>query len=169
MPFYYAPISKHVKFIYVSLLNCAPCAPSRLTIIDSRLRALPTINTCLTRLHAYAPYPSVIRASRVCIFTRHYRHQQAPYALLSCVVLLQLKGKVCFECALQLTIHPRLSSLLVYHIKVFCMLFFFSFKLLVTPLFIQLFCNNIQVSLKYEGADLMKTVQLFEFHFFPTV
>ena len=39
---------------------------------------------------------------------------------------------------------------------------------MLTPLFIQLFCNNIYVSLKNEGTDLMKTVQLFYFHFIPT-
>ena len=71
-------------------------------------------------------------------------------------------------CALQLTIHhPSLSALLSYYIRLFCMLFFFCFKPLVTPLFIQLFCNNIYVSSNKEGADLIKTVQLFEFHFIP--
>ena len=33
------------------------------------------------------------------------------------------------------------------------------------PLFIQLFCNNIYLSLKIKEADLMKTVQLFYFYF----
>ena len=37
---------------------------------------------------------------------------------------------------------------------------FFYFKSLVKPLFIQLFCNNIKVSSKNKGEDLMKTVQL---------
>ena len=39
----------------MSLLNCAPCAPSH-------LRALPIIDTRRTRLRAYALYPSLIRA-----------------------------------------------------------------------------------------------------------
>ena len=38
---------------------------------------------------------------------------------------------------------------------------------MVTPLFIQLFYNNIYVSSKNEEADLMKTVQLLDFHFIP--
>ena len=46
---------------------------------------------------------------------------------------------------------------------------FFYFKPMVTPLFIQLFCNNMYVSSKNEGVDLTKTVQLFYFHFIPTV
>ena len=43
-------------------------------------------------------------------------HDLMPYAPLSCLVLLQLKGKVYFVCALQLTIHPRLSSL--FHVTI---------------------------------------------------
>ena len=34
---------------------------------------------------------------------------------------------------------------------------------------ILLFYNNIYVNSKNKGADLMKTVQLFYFHFIPTV
>ena len=36
-----------------------------------------------------------------------------------------------------------------------------------TLLFTQLFCNNIHVRSKNEGVDIMKTVQLFDFHFIP--
>ena len=78
----------------MSLLNCAPCAPSR-------LRALPIINT---RLRANEP------ARLRCL------HALRAFAL-SCVVLLQWKGKVCFVYSLQLTIHH--SFLLFYHVKLF--------------------------------------------------
>ena len=84
----------------------------------------------------------------------------APYAptpVLFCV-LLQLKGKVRFVYSLQLTIH--LFFLIFYHISCLHAFFsFFYFKPLVTPLFIQLFCNIIQVSSKNEGEDLMKMAQ----------
>ena len=43
-------------------------------------------------------------------------HDLMPYAPLSCLVLLQLKGKVYFVCAFQLTIHARLSSL--FHVTI---------------------------------------------------
>ena len=72
-----------------SLLNCAPWTPSRLRvlpIIDTHLRALPIINTSLTSLG------SSIDALRAFV--------------LSCFMLLQLKGKVRFMSSLQLTIHP---------------------------------------------------------------
>ena len=109
------------------------------------------------KLRACAPYSLLIRT---CASTRFNPHQQAPYVfVLSCVVLLQLKGKVCFVCSLQLIIH--LSFLLFYHIKLSaCFFSFFYFKPLVTPLFIELFWNKIQVSWKNGGDGLMKTVQL---------
>ena len=47
-----------LKYVWTSLLNCAPCT-------HSRLRTLPIIDARLTPLHAYAPYPSLIRALRV--------------------------------------------------------------------------------------------------------
>ena len=54
---------------------------------------------------------------------------------------------------------PLVTFILPYK-AVFMLLFFFYFKPLVTPLFIQLFCNIIYVSSKNEEEDLMKTVQL---------
>ena len=51
----------------------------------------------LTCLRVYAPLPSSIGALRA--------------FFLSCVVLLELRDKVCFVCVLQLAIHPLLSSL----------------------------------------------------------
>ena len=104
----------------MSLLNYAPSCQRALPIIDTRLpayalRTLPIINMRLTLLRVYAPLSSSIGALRVFV--------------LSCLVLLQLEGKVCFVCVLQLTIHPlSLSSLLykarLFYIKLFCMLFF---------------------------------------------
>ena len=89
--------------------------------------------------------------------------------VLSCVALLQLKCKICFVCAFQLTIQPRLFPL--FHFATwnsFAWFFsFFCFKPLDTLLFTQLFCNNIYVRSKNEGVDIMKTVQLFDFHFIP--
>ena len=72
----------------MSLLNCTPCAPSQ-------LRAISIIDTCLTRLHVHALLPSSIGALR-------------PF-VLTCVVLLLLKGMICFVCALKLTIHTLAS------------------------------------------------------------
>ena len=72
-----------------SLLNCAPWTPSRLRvlpIIDTHLRALPIINTSLTSLG------SSIDALRAFV--------------LSCFMLLQLKGKVRFMSSL---IYPSIS------------------------------------------------------------
>ena len=84
-----------------------------------------------------------------------------------CLVLCCYSWKVSFVCVLQLITHPLpISPCLLYHKKLFYMLFFFCLKLLVT-LFMQLFCNNIYVSTKNEGADLLKTVQFFDFHFIP--
>ena len=108
-----------------------------LPIMDThliRLRALPIINTRPTRLRVYVPLTSSIGALRAFV--------------LCCFVLLQLKVKVCFVCTLQLTIHPPFSLLsLFFHIKLFYILFsFFCFKPSVTPLFKQLFCNNIYVA-----------------------
>ena len=73
-------------------------------------------------------------------------------------------------CALIKNLPLSLSPLLFYHVKLICMFFFLSFVCflsLVTPLFIELFWNNIYVSSKNEGADLMKTLQLFDFHCIP--
>ena len=64
-----------------SLLNCL-----------TRLAHHYTRRTCL---HVYAPLTSSIDAFRAFV--------------LSCLVLLELKGKVCFVCVLQLAIHPLLS------------------------------------------------------------
>ena len=62
--------------------------------------------------------------------------------------------------------HPVSLLYFFYHMKLFCMIFFsFCFKESVTPLFMQLFCNKINLSSKNEGADIIKTVQLFNFHF----
>ena len=121
----------------------APYAPAR-------LRTLLIINTRLTRLRASVPYTSLIRALTL---------------INAC-----LKGKVCFVFALQITIHSPSLFPLFYFTILGCLQFFFSFiyfKPLVTPLFIQLFCNYIYVSLKNEEEDLMKTVQLFYNHFIP--
>ena len=59
------------------------------TKVPTHLRALPIINTRLMRPGAL---PSSIGA--ICAFN----------LALCCVALM--KGKVCFACALQLTIHP---------------------------------------------------------------
>lgn len=71
-----------------SLLNCAPCAPSH-------IRAISVIDTRFTRLHVHVLLPSSIAALR-------------PF-VLTCVVLLLLKGMICFVCTLKLTIHPLVS------------------------------------------------------------
>ena len=62
---------------YLSLANCAPC-------MRLGFRALPMIDTRLTWLHAYQPYPSLICALAP---RRFYPHQYAPYVPLSCFVL----------------------------------------------------------------------------------
>ena len=108
-----------------SLLNCAP----------SRLRTLPIIDTPLTRLlhHLYAPL--LLSISTLIPF------------FLCRVVLFQLKDEVPMFCVCASINHSppvSLFSLLFYRIKLFYMFFSsFYFKPLVTPLFIQLFCNNI--------------------------
>ena len=56
----------------------------------------------------YTPSPSLTCTLRVCTSTRPYSKIALLAFFLSFVVLLQLKGKVCFLCAFQLTIHPRL-------------------------------------------------------------
>ena len=121
--------------------------------MHTKLNELANASTCITH-HEYAPYgPACIRD--LLIINTHLRRLRA-YTLLPlsvgvlrafvlpCVELLQLKDKVRFVCALQWTIHPLShSSLLFYHIKLFYMLFYFSYlKVLVTRLFIQLFCNS---------------------------
>lgn len=61
------------------------------------IRALHTLSIAkihLTCLYVYTPLPS----SKIAL----------PAFFLSFVVLLQLKGKLCFLCAFQLTTHPRL-------------------------------------------------------------
>ena len=60
-----------------------------------------------------------------------------------------------------------LSSLLSLKAVLHAFFPFFSFKPLVTPLILQLFCNNIYINSKNEGVEPMKTVQLFDFHFIP--
>ena len=55
-------------------------------------------NKLSAKLRAYAPYPSLIRA---------YAILPSSIGALPAFVLLQLRGKVCFVCALQLIIHPR--------------------------------------------------------------
>ena len=93
---------------------------------SAKLRALHTLAPMRLIHHWYlstglrvcAPYPSLICVSRACAFTCICPHQN--------VVLLQLKSKVCFMCAFQLTIHHiSVSSVLFYHIKLFCMFFYF--------------------------------------------
>ena len=93
---------------------------------SAKLRALHTLAPMRlichwylsTDLRACAPYLSLICVSRACAFTCICPHQN--------VVLLQLKSKVCFMCAFQLTIHHIcVSSVLFYHIKLFCMFFYF--------------------------------------------
>ena len=122
----------------MSLLNCALYAPSRLC-------ALPIISTRLTRLRAYAPYQLLIRALRAFV--------------LSCIVLLQLKGKVSFVCSLQLIIH--LFFLLLYHIKLFaCFFSFFIFKPLVKKIIYTIILQHHISKLEEREEDLMKTVQL---------
>ena len=117
---------------------------------------------------SYVPYPSLLRALRASAPTRRYPHQLVPDSCLSCAVLLQLKGKVFFVCTPVIHSPPFLSTLLFYHRKLFYMLVsFFRFKAFVTPLFTQLFCHNIYISSNNEGAGLMKTVQIFDFHFIP--
>ena len=116
----YAVFIFFIESAKLRALRALPIYRTRLT----RLCALPIINTCLTCL-------TPLRALRA-----------LSAFVLSCVVLLQLKGKLNFVCSLQLTIH--LFSLLFYHIKLFaCFFSFFYFKPLVTPLFIQLFCSII--------------------------
>ena len=61
--------------IPMNLLNCTPCAPSR-------LRALPIIYTRLTSLRAYAPYPSLIRACAPLLTNKRLTR-----LFLSCVVV----------------------------------------------------------------------------------
>ena len=118
----------HIYIMYLlSLLSYEPCMPLR-------LRALPIINTCFTHLRAHAPLLLSIGALRAVVLT--------------CVELLLLKCRICFVCALQLTIHlqltinhspPSLSSLLLYHINYFSCFFSYLlfFKPLVTKLFLQ--------------------------------
>ena len=118
---------KKLRFVFYkrNLLNCTPSHPRALLIINTsltHLRALPIVDLCL---RVYTPWPLSIGALRAFV--------------LPWVVLLQLKGKICFLCSLQLTIH--FSFLLFHHIKL--SYFFFYFKPLVTPLFMQLFCSNI--------------------------
>ena len=89
--------------------------------------------TCLIHhwCASYAPLPSSVSALRL--------------FFLSCVVLLQLKGTVpMFSVCAPINHNPSASLffLLFNHIKLFYVLFF-SFKSLVTSLFVQLFCNNI--------------------------
>ena len=96
----------------------------------SGLRALPINDTLLTSLCTYAPYVLLNTCLRAYgPYTPQPSSKGALSAfVLSCDVLLQLKGKLCFVCSLQLTSHhPSLSFLLFYHIKLFA--FFLSFIL----------------------------------------
>ena len=97
---------------------------------------------CLTH-QWYALYPLLLCALRA--FTLINKHLKSLFLALWLCCFNRKVRQPCFACVLQLTINPpSLSSLLFYHIKLFYILFsFFYFKLLVTPLFIQLFCNNI--------------------------
>ena len=68
------------------------------------------------KLRAYAPYPSMIRASLLINtrLTRLYPHQKAPHVPFFCLVLCcfnQKVGCLCFVCALKSTICPRISLL----------------------------------------------------------
>ena len=136
------------------ILKIRVCYIARLArpraLASSRLCTLPIINTRFTRLRAYTFLPSSIGSLRA---LRAF--------VLCCVVLLQFEMKVCFVCALQLNIHPRLSLLsfsLPYKAVLYAFFSFVYFKPLVTTLFVKLFCNNVFVILKNEGADLIKTV-----------
>ena len=93
-----------------SLLICAPFAPSR-------QHALPIIDTRFTHLRAYVPLLSSIGTLGAFV--------------LSCVVLLELKDKVRFVCALQLTIHPSILSFISFVLPYEAVLhvFFLSFIL----------------------------------------
>ena len=81
----------------MSLLNCAPCVPSR-------LRALPIIDTRLTHLRVYAPYQSLMRLRAYAPLPSSIGALGA--FVLSCAVVLQLKIKVRAVCELHFTIHP---------------------------------------------------------------
>ena len=85
----------HAYVPYLSLIRAlSACAPAHLR------RALPIISTRIKRLRTYTSLRSTVSALRAII--------------LSCVVLLQLKGKVGFVCALQSTIHHSPVSALFY-------------------------------------------------------
>ena len=125
-------------------------------IEPAKLRALRALVPTRLIHHQYtpacpcacAPYPSLIWA--LSLINRRLTRP------LSWLALLLLKGGICFVCALQLIFHLSFSSLLFYHIKLFCMLFsFFCFKLLVTPLFLQQHVSKLEE----QGNGL------FDFHF----
>ena len=137
--------------------------------------------------------PAKLRALRALVPTRLTHHQYTPACPCACApyssliwalslinrrltrichdLLLLLKGGICFVCALQLIFHLSFSSPLLYHIKLFCMLFsFFCFKLLVTPLFLQRHVNNkllvIPLFLQQHVSKLEERGNgLFDFHF----
>ena len=103
----------------------------------AKLRIYAPYSSLMWALRTYAPYLSLIRdLSGFSLINRH-------------LLLLQLKGKVCFVSALQLTIHPclflsfSLSSLSFYHIKLFYMFFFLYFILSnwLHHYLYKLFCN----------------------------
>ena len=64
---------------------------------------------------------------------------------------------------LQLTVHPRLSSHLFYHIKLFYIHFFWYFKPLVTPLFIQFICNVFTFSVLFSFWNKLDKYSIFTY------
>ena len=126
------------------------------TYESAKLRALRALAPlCLTH-NQYAPYASA-RLRTLPIINTRLRALRA--FVLSCIVLLQLKGKVSFVCSLQLTIH--LFFLLLYHIKLFaCFFSFFLFKPLVKKIIYTIILQHHISKLEERGEDLMKTVQL---------
>ena len=70
-------------------------------------------------------------------------------------------------CVLQLTIPPSLSSLLFYHIKLFCLLLpSFCFSYWLHQLFLQLFYNNIcKPEKRASGSDESHTAFQLSNHF----
>ena len=109
----------------------------------------------LTRLHAYAPLSSPVGLLHAFV--------------LSCVVIVLLKGKVCFVCALQLTIHILyVSSILFYHTyKAILHAFFFllflaiGYTIIYTILLLQHLCN-----LEERGSRSNENSTAFRFSFY---
>ena len=120
-------------------------------LISSLSIVIPTIihkRVCqIARLPSHcAPYSSLIRVFPVInTLTQLYPHQQVPFVPFSCLVLLQLKGMFCVCAPINHSPPSLFSFILPYKAVLYAFFSFLCFKPLVTPLFIQLFCNNINV------------------------